>query len=48
MNGYYVETWGAGRYGSVAWYATHSEAQAHVDRLLMLGYWQGMKPRITT
>lgn len=47
MNGYYVETFGGGRYTSIAWYPTLAEAEKEVARILMIGAWSGMPPRIT-
>jgi hypothetical protein len=44
--GWYVMTWGGGRYGSVAWYATREVAQGEVDRRMMGGAWQGMPPKV--
>ena len=45
-NGYYVMTYGGGRYTSVAWYADEGAAQAEVDRIKTKGAWSGMPPRI--
>jgi len=45
--GYFVEKWGGGQWGTCAWYVTEAEAQKHVDRLLMLGYWTGLPPRVS-
>lgn len=46
--GFYVETWGGGRYTSIAWYIDRLEAEKHVARLKMLGMWAGMPPRVAT
>lgn len=46
MNGFYVMKYGGGRYGSVAWYATRSEAEAEVKRIMQKGAWYGMPPKI--
>jgi len=48
MSGFYVEKWLGGRYGTVAWFKTYDEAAAEVSRVMMLGAWGGMPPRITT
>jgi hypothetical protein len=45
--GYFVETYGGGRYGSVAFYGNRAEAEAEVARIMMLGAWSGMPPRVT-
>lgn len=46
MPGYYVMKWVGGRYGSVAWYAMRSEAEAEVKRIKDKGAWYGMPPKI--
>lgn len=45
--GYYVEIYGGGRYGTVAHYATKKEAEEHVEKIKMSGRWSGMPPRVT-
>lgn len=45
--GWHVETFGGGRYTSVAWYANASEANEHCMKLRMSGRWSGMPPRVT-
>jgi hypothetical protein len=44
--GFYVMKYGADRYTSVAWYLRREEAEAEVKRILMVGYWQGMPPKV--
>ena len=45
-NGYYVMTYGSGRYTSIAWYKTEEDAQELVNSLLARGSWCGMPPKI--
>lgn len=45
--GFYVETFGGGRYTSVAWYPTKPEAEEHLKKLKDSGRWSGKPPRIT-
>lgn len=47
MKGWYVETYGGGRYTSVAWYATAAGANLQCTKLRMSGMWSGMPPRVT-
>lgn len=44
--GYYVMKWGGGKYTSVAWYAKKSEAEKELGRIIALGAWSGMPPKI--
>ena len=44
--GYYVMTWGGGRYTSVGWYGTKAEAEAEVKRLKDRGAWSGRPPKV--
>jgi len=44
--GYYIMQYGAERYTSVAWYATKQEAQKELDRMLTVGAWRGLPPKI--
>ena len=44
--GYYVMTFGGGRYGSIAWYPTKEQAEKEVARIKMTGAWSGMPPKI--
>jgi hypothetical protein len=46
VNGYFVMTWQAGRYGVVAWYSEHYKAHSHAQRLLCAGLWSGLPPTI--
>ena len=46
MSGYYVMTWGGGRWTSVAWYAKREEATAEVERRIKNGSWAGEPPRV--
>lgn len=46
--GWYVETWGAGRYGSVAFAGKRADADAEVRRMVERGAWHGMRPRVTS
>lgn len=46
MTGFYVMTYGGGRYTSVAWYPTREGAQEHVDQLIRNGQWRGMPPKV--
>jgi len=46
QEGFYVMTYGGGRYTSVAWFPTREEAQAEVDRIKMRGAWSGMPPKV--
>ena len=45
-NGYFVMTFGAGKYQSVAWYKDKIAAQLEVKRRLLMGSWSGMPPKI--
>lgn len=45
--GYYVETYGGGRFTSIAWCATYDQALKEVERIRMVGAWSGMPPKIT-
>lgn len=45
-NGFHVETYGGGRYTSIAWFYKLEEARAEVNRIKMIGAWSGMPPRI--
>lgn len=47
MKGFYVETYGGGRYTSVAWYARREDAENEKNRRIMVGSWSGMPPRVT-
>jgi hypothetical protein len=47
ITGYYVETYGGGRYGSIAWTKSKAEAEKEVQRILRVGAWSGMPPRVT-
>ena len=44
--GFYVCTYGGGRYTSVSWYKQRSDAEKEVKRLRDCGAWQGMPPVI--
>lgn len=46
MSGYYVMTFGGGRYTSVAWFLRREEAEAERDRILRVGAWHGMPPKV--
>lgn len=46
ISGYYVMTWGGGRYGVTAWYAEHYKAYQHAQQLLCSGQWSGLPPTI--
>lgn len=46
MKGFYVMSWGGGRYTSVAWYARREDADAEVKRRLVSGSWSGKPPRV--
>lgn len=46
VGGARVETWGGGRYGSVAWYGTVEAAEEYAGWLTRYGYWQGKPPRV--
>jgi len=46
-NGYRVETYGAGRYLTVAWYASERAAQNDANRrTLANAYYGGLPPRV--
>lgn len=45
--GFYVEKFGGGRYTTVAWFLTKQEAEKERTRILMVGAWSGMPPRVT-
>lgn len=45
--GWHVETYGGGRFTSVAWYSRAAEANLHCTKLRMSGMWSGMPPRVT-
>jgi len=47
MSGYYVETWGGGRYTSIAWFKEREEAERMVAWRMQAGLWSGMPPRVT-
>ena len=42
----YVMTYGGGRYTSVAWFKTETEAQKECDRIKRVGSWSGMPPKV--
>jgi len=44
--GFYVETWGGGRYNVVSYHATLKEAEKELACIIHSGRWSGMKPRI--
>lgn len=45
-HGFYVMKRGGGRWTSVAWYVKREEAEREVARIIAVGAWQGMPPRI--
>lgn len=45
-NGHHVETYGGGRYTSVAWYKKKADADAEAKRRHTSGSWSGMPPRV--
>lgn len=45
-HGFYVMTWGGGRYTSVSWHSTREEADREVARLILVGSWRGMPPKV--
>jgi hypothetical protein len=47
LAGWHVETFGAGRYCSIAWFARREDADEERARIVMVGAWSGMPPRIT-
>ena len=47
IGGYYVETRGAERWQSVAWYVTRVQADEERERIMRRGAWGGMPPRVT-
>ena len=47
ITGYYVETYGGGRYTSIAWFNHKDAAEKEVRRILRVGAWSGMPPRVT-
>jgi hypothetical protein len=46
--GYCVETFGGGRYTSVAWFKTRAEAENLVSKIKAAGQWSGAPPRVTS
>ena len=44
--GYYVMKYSGGRYGSVGFYGTKSEAAREVARIKTAGAWSGMPPKV--
>ena len=46
VHGYYVMKWGGGRYTSVSYHYTKAQAQAEVNRIMKVGSWSGMPPKI--
>lgn len=46
MVGFFVMKYGGGKYQSVGWYATRAEAEAEVKRIMQIGAWSGMPPKI--
>lgn len=44
--GYYVMTYGGGRYTSIAWHFRKEDAEAHVNHIIRIGYWSGEPPKI--
>jgi hypothetical protein len=46
VGGARVETWGGGRYGTVAWYASAEEAEAYAGWLVRCGIWRVKPPRV--
>ena len=44
--GYYVMTFGGGRYTSIAWYAKKIDAEKELARILTRGAWSGIPPKI--
>ena len=42
--GYYLETWGGGRYTSCAWYPTRAEAEEERKRRMATNSWAGRPP----
>jgi hypothetical protein len=46
VGGARVETWGGGRYGTVAWYRTVEAAEEYAGWLARCGFWRGMPPRV--
>lgn len=46
VRGYFIETYGGNRYTSIAWYKTLEEAEKERKRIVMIGAWSGMPPRI--
>jgi hypothetical protein len=45
--GWFVMKWGAGRWTSVAWFLERKDARAEVDRIVLVGAWSGMPPRVS-
>lgn len=43
--GFYVLTWGGGRYTSVSWHATQEEADREVARIKLACAWHGLPPK---
>ena len=45
--GYHVETYGGGKYTSIAWFADSASAYRERLRMISAGAWFGMPPRVT-
>jgi hypothetical protein len=46
--GYYVMTYGGGRYQSIGWYKTKQEADNEVARIMRAGAWSGKPPIVSS
>jgi hypothetical protein len=45
-SGYYLETYGGGRYTAIGWTADQAEAEEWLRAVRGRGAWSGMPPRI--
>lgn len=46
LSGWFVMKFGGGRYTSVAWFAQKENAENEVKRIVTVGCWSGMPPKI--
>lgn len=44
--GYYVMSWGGGKYGVIAWFKSKTCAEKEVKRLMQRGSWSGKPPKV--
>ena len=44
--GYWLQTGSCGEYRPLRWYSTKKEADKDLGRMLMLGQWQALVPRL--